>query len=38
MNDRDHLKEELKNLDIVKEYLIDNGLFEEDDFEYLEIK
>lgn len=38
MNDRVHLKEELKNLESVKEYLIDNGLFDEDDFEYLEIK
>ena len=38
MNDRSHLKEELQKMDIVKEYLIENGLFDENDFEYLEIK
>jgi len=38
MNDRTHLQEELNKLELVKEYLIENGLFDKDDFEYLEIK
>ncbi|SOS54707.1 conserved hypothetical protein [Tenacibaculum finnmarkense] len=38
MNEREHLKKELQKLEIVKEYLIENGLFDQDDFEYLEIK
>jgi len=38
MNERKHLKKELTKLEIVKEYLIENGLFDKDDFEYLEIK
>lgn len=37
MNERDHLIEELQKLDITKKYLIDNGLFDESDFEYLEL-
>lgn len=38
MNEREHLKKELRKLEIVKDYLIENDLFDENDFEYLEIK
>lgn len=38
MNEREHLKTELVKLETVKTYLIDNGLLDEDDFEYLETK
>lgn len=38
MQERDHTKQELKKLDILKKYLIDNGLYDEEDFEYIEIK
>lgn len=37
MNECEHLNIELRKLEIVKEYLIENGLFDKDDFEYLEI-
>ena len=38
MNERDHLKEELRKLEIVKEYLIEKDFFDKNDFEYLETK
>jgi len=38
MNGVKHLESELTKLEITKEYLIENGLFDKDDFEYLEIK
>jgi len=38
MNEREHLKKELIKLEIVKAYLVENGLFDEDDFEYVEMK
>lgn len=38
MNNRNHLKKELSKLDTTKEYLIENSLFDESDFEYLESK
>lgn len=38
MNEREHLKKELNKLEIVKAYLVEKGLFDEDDFEYVEIK
>jgi hypothetical protein len=37
MNERDHLKKELQKIEITKKYLIDNDLFDESDFEYLEL-
>lgn len=37
MNEREHLQKELRKLEIVKKYLIEKGLFDEDDFEFLEI-
>lgn len=37
MDDKPHLKEELRKLEIVKQYLIDEGLLDENDFEFLEI-
>ena len=37
MNKREHLLEELKKLEVTKEYLIENGLLDKDDFEYLEL-
>jgi hypothetical protein len=37
MNERDHLKKELQKLEITKKYLIDNDLFDESDYEYLEL-
>lgn len=36
--DRKHLSLELRKLEITKQFLIDNGLFDENDFEYLELE
>jgi hypothetical protein len=37
MNERDHLLEELQKLEITRKFLEDNDLFDESDFEYLEL-
>lgn len=37
MNERDHLIKELEKLEITRKFLEDNGLFNESDFEYLEL-
>lgn len=37
MNERDHLIKELQKLEITRKFLEDNGLFDESDYEYLEL-
>lgn len=38
MQERTHLLKELRKLEISKVFLIEQGLFDKNDFEYLELK
>ena len=37
MNDREHLKQELAKLEMAKNYLREQGVFDKDDYELLEL-